>query len=185
MSTLGTFIALSLMLAGRRDPRQLFFGFPLPPSRALSSTIGILRDTQSRLIHTAPVFQPEVDKSARRHMWETVGGTNRAGGRKRDTAAAYWATGAQRELDRLNAAFSAVKGRMATQKLAAQKWIRRQRIRMEVGTLRVIRWQLDLLAWNSEAVLLAVLLVYAGVVAVVLICGKMQRRKCARQEDLT
>lgn len=46
--------------------------------------------------------------------------------------AEYWARGAEQELERLDEAFLSVGDHVNTQKEAAQKWIRRQRIRMEV-----------------------------------------------------
>lgn len=51
---------------------------------------------------------------------------------RRTTKAAYWSRGAQKELERLDEAFLSVGGQVKAQKQAAQKWIRRQRIRMEV-----------------------------------------------------
>lgn len=46
--------------------------------------------------------------------------------------AGYWARGAEQELERLDEAFMSVGEQVRAQKEAAQKWIRRQRIRMEV-----------------------------------------------------
>lgn len=46
--------------------------------------------------------------------------------------AGYWAREAEQELERLDEAFVSVSDQVRAQKEAAQKWIRRQRIRMEV-----------------------------------------------------
>lgn len=52
--------------------------------------------------------------------------------RGRHNAAEYWARATERELEKLEEAFAAVGRHVRVQKVAAQRWIRRQRIRMEV-----------------------------------------------------
>lgn len=54
------------------------------------------------------------------------------GGLGRNSDVGYWARGAATELERLDEAFAAVGAQVSAQKEAAKKWIRRQRIRMEV-----------------------------------------------------
>eukprot|EP00903_Cladosiphon_okamuranus_P021149 g19425.t1 len=102
-----------------------------PPSLALekndpSSTPWRSREKQSRLIHTAPVFEP---KSGRASSVGTRGASSSGMGRSRG---GHWVRGAEEELKRLDEAFVSVGDQVRAQKEAAQKWIRRQRIRMEV-----------------------------------------------------
>ncbi|CAM9168820.1 unnamed protein product [Ectocarpus fasciculatus] len=96
------------------------------------------REKQSRLIHTAPVFQPETGMAS---SAGGTGGRNSAqvagrpgGGLGRNSDVGYWARGAATELERLDEAFAAVGAQVRAQKEAAKKWIRRQRIRMEAQT---------------------------------------------------
>ncbi|CAM9971025.1 unnamed protein product, partial [Scytosiphon promiscuus] len=97
---------------------------------------------QSRLIHTAPIFQPEAGKDSPSGL---AGGRNAVRGSQRlridggDSSGAAWrrrgtsfgAREAERELERLDDAFSLLMNQVRAQKEAAHKWIRRQRIRME------------------------------------------------------
>ncbi|CBJ31731.1 hypothetical protein Esi_0278_0041 [Ectocarpus siliculosus] len=94
------------------------------------------REKQSRLIHTAPVFQPETGRAS---SAGGAGGQNSAqvagrtgGGLGKNGDVGYWARGAATELERLDEAFAAVGAQVSAQKEAAKKWTRRQRIRMEV-----------------------------------------------------
>lgn len=77
---------------------------------------------QSRLIHTAPVFQPTSGRAG-----AGLGGSG--GGPVARRSSRYWA---EKELERLDEAFQSVAGQAKEQKQAAQRWIRRQEIRMEV-----------------------------------------------------
>lgn len=89
---------------------------------------------KSRLIHTAPVFEPNSGRaSSAGGVKGSRGGHN--GGVGRRSKAGCWARGTeQQDLERLEEAFRSVGEQVRAQKEAAQKWIRRQRIRMEVCT---------------------------------------------------
>lgn len=56
------------------------------------------------------------------------------GGAWRNSNTEFATREAEKELEKLDAAFSLLGGQVRAQKEAAQKWIRRQRIRMEVYT---------------------------------------------------
>lgn len=86
-------------------------------------------NNKSRLIHTAPVFEPN---SVRASSAGGVKGSRGNGTGMGKSKTGYWARGAEQELERLDEAFLSVGDQVRAQKEAAQKWIRRQRIRMEV-----------------------------------------------------
>lgn len=91
---------------------------------------------QSRLVSTAPVFKPDPGRGSSAGeggRWSV----SRGGGRGRilnsnSSARGYDSFSADRELKKLDAAFTAMELHVNEQKEAAQKWIRLQRIRMEV-----------------------------------------------------
>ncbi|CAN0019560.1 unnamed protein product [Ectocarpus sp. 12 AP-2014] len=125
------------------------------------------REKQSRLIHTAPVFQPETGRaspaggSGGRNSAQVAGRTG--GGLGRNSNVGYWARGAATELGRLDEAFAAVGAQVSAQKEAAKKWIRRQRIRMEaqidaMGEERGHRQERLSAADREEAQLIAMVL---------------------------
>lgn len=84
---------------------------------------------KSRLIHTAPVFEPNSGGVSSVGGVKGFRGENGGIGRNK---AGYLARGVEQELERLDEAFMSVGDQVRAQKEAAQKWIRRQRLRMEV-----------------------------------------------------
>lgn len=76
------------------------------------------------------MFEPNPAKAS--SAGGVKGGRGHNGGTGRSKAGWYWARGAEQELERLEEAFLSVGDQVRAQKEAAQKWIRRQSIRMEV-----------------------------------------------------
>lgn len=118
---------------------------PLPkPAFNLRQTRRLVKhirgNNQSRLIHTAPVFQPGSGR--------TGGGLGRSGGGSvARRSSRYWA---EKELERLDEAFLSVAGQVKEQKQAAQRWIRRQKIRMEVSTSPLSVWSFCVFASSAD-----------------------------------
>ncbi|CAM9690174.1 unnamed protein product, partial [Hapterophycus canaliculatus] len=97
-------------------------------------------EKQSRLIHTAPVFQPDAGKESssvvaggRNSMRGTqvLGNSGGGSGGRRNSGTRFGTRESKKELERLDEAFSLLADQVRSQKEAAQKWIRRQNIRME------------------------------------------------------
>ncbi|CAM9168608.1 unnamed protein product, partial [Choristocarpus tenellus] len=96
-------------------------------------------EKQSRLIHTAPTFTPDEGGGLGSTRGRSPRGSSRfgrgasKGGRGgRGERGSARAQAEERELERLEEAFKNGKCKVAEQKRVAQRWIRRQGIRMQV-----------------------------------------------------